>query len=179
MRIILLLFLLASLLKAAPSTDLGQEIQVPLESIDGFALIDKDTGEIRTVTVGVDGKVLFPVAYHGELTGITGATSGIMDGGNEALVLASSTSNRLTLFNTKTGTVTDLFPAGIGPQYPAHIKKTPAGPDDLAIAFTFNSGGDAISLFRDPSGSFSELHSVPELGRIRFTNTVRNFLTSS
>jgi hypothetical protein len=166
MRIILLLVLLGSLLKAAPSTDLGQEIQVPLEGIDGFALIDKDTGEIRIITVSADGKVLAPAAYHSGLPAVTGATSGIMDGANETLILASATSSRLTLFNTVSSETTDLFPAGIGPQFPAYVRKAPAGPDDLATASTFNSGGDSLSLYRDPADSFTALHAVSELSEI-------------
>ena len=46
MRTFLLLLLLSSLIKAAPSTDIGQEIHVPLESINGFYLIDKAAGAI-------------------------------------------------------------------------------------------------------------------------------------
>ncbi len=166
MRIILLLVLLASLLKAAPSTDLGKEIQVPLESMEGFALINKDTGQIRTIIVNAAGKVITSASEHSGLPSITGATSGIMAAVDEMIVFASSTSNRMALFNTSTNNIADLFPSEIGPQFPAYVKKGPAGPDDLLIASTFNSGGDSISLYRKPAGSFTAQDLVPALERI-------------
>ena len=105
MRIILLLFLLASLLKAAPSTDLGQEIQVPLESVDGFALIDKGTGQIRTITINTEGKVFTSTSEHSGLPSITGAKLITPDSSNSAtlcwLAIFSTISSASSYFSLK------------------------------------------------------------------------------
>ena len=166
MRIILLLFLLGSLVKAAPSTDLGQEIHVPLESINGFYLIDKATGAIRFITADPNDRVQATSTGNSSLTTITGATSGIMSADDERVVIASAGSNRMALLNTGTHNITDLFPVDIGPQFPAYVKSDPAASDILAIASTFNKGGDSLRLYSQPAENFIARDLNNELGRI-------------
>jgi len=166
MRIILLLFLLSSLIKAAPSTDIGQEIHVPLESINGFYLIDKATGAIRFITADPNDQIQATSTGNSSLTTITGATSGIMSADNETVVIASAGSNRMALLNTGTNNITDLFPADIGPQFPAYVKSDPAASDILAIASTFNKGGDSLRLYSQPAENFIARDLNKELGRI-------------
>ena len=166
MRTLLLLLLLSSLIKAAPSTDIGQEIHVPLESINGFYLIDKATGAIRFIQADPNNQIQAISTGNSSLTTITGATSGIMSADDETVVIASASSNRMALINTGTNSITDLFPADIGPQFPAYVKSDPAAADILAVASTFNKDGDSIRLYSQPAENFIERDLDTGLGSI-------------
>ena len=166
MRTFLLLLLLSSLIKAAPSTDIGQEIHVPLESINGFYLIDKATGAIRFITADPNNQIQATSTGNSSLTTITGATSGIMSADDETVIIASASSNRMALINTETNSITDLFPADIGPQFPAYVKSDPAAADILAVASTFNKDGDSIRLYSQPAKNFIERDLDTGLGSI-------------
>lgn len=168
MRTIPLLILSAALLHAAPSTDLSNEIQVPLESSSSIALIDKATGSIRLIHVDASDLVTLSQPKHSSLPHVTGATSGLNAGGNELLILTSPTANRATLFDTTTLTATPLFLNQVGPLFPAIVKKAPAGPKDLLLAHTFNSSSTDLflTLHRDPSGTFNLLDDTSGSERI-------------
>ena len=158
MRIISLLTLSCALLHAAPSTDLGNEIQTPLESSSGFALVDKASGSIRLIRVNASNVVTLSQPKHSSLPNVTGVTSGLNSGGNERIILSSPTANRAALFDTSTFISTPLLLSQVGPQFPAIVKKAPAGPKDLILAHTFNSITDPfLTLHRDPPGTFNLL----------------------
>lgn len=161
-----LILTLSNSLHAAPSTLLESEIQVPLENATGFALIDRTTGQVRIVTVDASNKVSPAAPVHTGLPDVTGATSGFDDGGDEALVLASASANRLAHFNTATGSATPLFTAEPGPAHPAYLRKTGIDPQDLHIAHTFNSDGDTLSLYREPGGAFTKLDDIGGFGAV-------------
>tara|TARA_B110000908_G_scaffold172773_1_gene243046 strand:- start:21841 stop:25335 length:3495 start_codon:yes stop_codon:yes gene_type:complete len=158
MRTIPLLILSAAFLHAAPSTDLGNEIQVPLESSSSIALIDKSSGSIRLIHVNASNSVILTQPKHTSLPDVTGVTSGLTSGGSELLILTSPTANRATRFDTTTFVSTPIFLSQVGPQFPAIVKKSPAGPEDLLLAHTFNNSSDPfLTLHRDPSGKFKLL----------------------
>ncbi len=146
----------ASILQAAPSTDLGAEIHVPLESSSAFALVHKSTGDVRLVIPGGGGNGDYTsVTYPSGLTGITGATSGFNDGTNEFLMLASPTDNRLSRFNVSSGVSTPLFTEFPAPQFPAFVSKDPTVIQRLFLTHTSNGEAPALAAYAEPLGDLA------------------------
>lgn len=143
---------------AAPSVYFQNEIHVPMESGTAFALIDRDTGQIRMISVDGSNNVVTTPAVHSGLPSVTGATSGFDEGGDEALVLTSSVSNRLAFFNTRTRVSTPRFSSVPGPDSVALLRKSGEPRKDLLIAHVGGSG--TLSLWQDPAGPFLLLDEV-------------------
>jgi len=143
-------------IQAAPSTDLGAEIQIPLESQNAFALVHKTTGDVRLVIPGVKGDYT-STTYSSGLTEITGVTSGLNDGTDEFLILASPTQNRLSRFNLTSGNTTPLFPPSIAPKFPAMVRKANGTPDHVILSHTMNAGKNSLAIYGNPTGGFSHI----------------------
>jgi len=155
-----ILLALGGLAHSAPSTILETEIQLPLEGITGFALIDQPTGQMRIVSVdGTNTATTAPPVLSG-LPDVTGATSGFNAGGDESIVLASTTANRLALVNMASGNASPLFTPEQGPTHPAYLRRNGAAPQDLHIAHSLTTGGDTLTLYRDPTGAHTMLDDI-------------------
>lgn len=156
MKIIPLLILSASALQAAPSTDLGAEIQVPLEFSNAFALIHKESGNIRIVAPGGGAGNYTSSTYHSNLIDITGATSGFFNGSDEIMVLASPTSNRIVNFNVSSGLSTPLFLEDPAPQFPVYVKQKSGSLPRLFLSHTFNDSAPALIAYSDPTATLTK-----------------------
>ena len=140
---------------AAPSTYLDTEIQVPLELNTSFVLVHQATGHLRFIEIDAGNNLIFEPGVPSGLPDVTGVTSGLRSGANEALVLASANSNRLAFFDLFNKTGRPLFPDEPGPALPTFVRKSGVAPRDLHIAHTFNAGGDTLTHYRDPAGAFN------------------------
>jgi len=168
MKTLSLLALSATFLSAAPSTDFGDEIQIPFENSPGMALIHKSTGNIRLLVPDGAGGYTSSAVLSG-LEGITGGTSGFQEGGDEVIVLASPMSNRLVRLNLATAKVTPLFQEHTAPQFPANVRYDGTEPFRLILGNTLNSPKFQLDFYSDPVVDFefedtnSDLDSVLDL----------------
>jgi len=158
MKTLLLLALSATFLSAAPSTDFGDEIQIPFENSPGMAIVHKSTGNIRLLVPDGAGGYTSSALLSG-LEGITGGSSGFLEGGDEVIVLASPMSNRLVRINLMTAEVTPLFQEHTAPQFPANVRYDGADPFRLILGNTLNDPKFSLDFYSDPVADF-ELESV-------------------
>jgi len=154
MKIISTLILSATIAGAAPSTDLGQEIQIPLEQSKGFVLINKANGDIRLVTSNGTGGFTSS-SYQSGMENITGGTSGFEESGSEVVVLSSPTANRIVRFNVDTHVLTSLFPKNTAPQFPANVRRTSPDPLRLILGNTYNNPKESMDFYASPVTDFS------------------------
>jgi len=154
MKTISILIVSATIAGAAPSTDLGQEIQIPLEQSKGFVLIHKAHGDIRLVTPDGSGGYLSS-SYQSGMENITGGTSGFEESGSEVVVLSSPTANRIVHFNVDTHGITSLFPKNTAPQFPANVRRTSLDPLRLVLGNTYNDPKESMDFYTSPVKNFS------------------------
>jgi len=156
----LLLAFVSGVALAAPSTDLGTELSVPIESGKSIALVDRATGQIRVISVNGAGNLSSSAPAQTELPDITGVTSGLQDGGSEHLVLASASANRIATFNLDTLSATPHFPREIGPSSLALIQQSGASPLHLLLQNIYTAGGDSFSLQRQDADESDHLDTL-------------------
>ncbi|MDG2398930.1 MAG: hypothetical protein P8M04_00015 [Akkermansiaceae bacterium] len=157
MKILVLSFVASLAAAAAPSVYLDGEIHLPLESKNGILIIDRSSGQLRRVVVDASNKVVVFPSVHSGLPLVTGATSGYFDGDDEAAVLTSVDSNRLSFVNTVSGFSSPLFADRPAPEFVAQLHRAGGATRDLIVTHSEAGVGDALNLRKDPAGSFSSL----------------------
>jgi hypothetical protein len=175
MRIFLLMLFIVGVSSASPSVDLGSEIYVPLEKTSGFSLINKETGHVQIVNVNKNDQISFGEPIQSNLTGVTGASSGIMGEDAEKLILASPESNRLALVTVNEPNAKEpvkiVFSLEQGPQFPVNVKPIqvpdPWDPEEILVASKYDNGGESITYYRNPQEEeITGLDKVSRLGEI-------------
>ncbi len=132
---------------AAPSTRIGAELYIPLETASArFVLADAATGEIRICSVAPDGTVSGFGSYPTFLSDLSGAESGFVHNGTEHLVLTNTTSNRITLSPLGGDTPIPLGTETPGPAFAALIRENSGHGMALAAACRYHRNGFVLEL---------------------------------
>ncbi|MDP0490199.1 MAG: hypothetical protein Q7Q71_04025 [Verrucomicrobiota bacterium JB023] len=139
---------------AAPSVELPAEWAVPLETADGFALVDKATGQTRIMIHKPNGNLVEAGPLVTNLTDVSGLTSGWATATQEKVVLSSASNNRLAFVPIDASASSLYQPPKAGPQMALPLRENPGDPDALLIHHLYgDTAGEAMELIETPDGS--------------------------
>lgn len=168
MKILVLIFVLINFANGSSFVNLGDEIYVPSEINSEFSLIDRETGDVRFITIGKNDLITVKSSLRTNLSGVTGATSGIVENNKEYLILASPESNRLRIISKSDDNLRTIFPLEQGPQFPINIKpprvSNASYPEQILLASKYDNNGETISFYRDPLRGLRGLDKLSGLG---------------
>lgn len=144
-------------LLAAPSTELPQEWFVPLESTNGFALVSRETGQVRFQSFSSTNVLTEVGPVETYLPAVTGLSSGYFSGGLENVIISSANSNGIS-FAPRNGTPpTAVQGSEVGPQTTVPIALT-GDPSGVMIHTRYAGSGHGLEYIATPT-------TAPVLGR--------------
>jgi len=145
-------FITSAGLLAAPSVQMPNEWTAPLDGGKAIVLVQTETGQTRIIQfseafAGIDSG---PIQTN--LPGVTGLNTGLNSGGNEHVIISSTTANSIRLLNTNTFGLTTLQPNTPGPITAVPLKQLAADPPAV---HTLSKYGDTTEVLQKYTGLFS------------------------
>jgi len=137
-----LLALVAAPALAGPASRCGSEILLQRENADGFVLVDRATGVLRSGTISPSGAVAWQHVVDTGVADVSDAAGGIDGQDGEVIAVTSPMSNRVAMVEIDAAypSLTRFPPWAMGPRAISEI--TTAGGEGLMIACSLNGHGN-------------------------------------